>query len=264
MDVTPFYPICRKLTASSGVTISRSLGTVGTMFEHTARHSSRHSGRIPADRPLGRAMRIAVPTILVAALLPAVVATTAHADEEINPSLSVEAATVVDLNGNPIPVSQDPGDPDGDSQNAGDAQAPAGGADVSGDLSHALGSKKSKDMKGYEPSLYRGKWFMPKKDHRRRCIMDRESNNLYRAVSAGGMYRGAYQMSRALAIGATHMMMKEVRKEMGKPGVQALKRLRKIPTQQWNRYWQDRAFWTIWRKGKGAFHWRHTIPGTRC
>ena len=71
-------------------------------------------------------------------------------------------------------------------------------------------------------------------------------------------------MNRALAIGATHMMMKEVRKEMGKPGVRALKRLREIPTQQWNRYWQDRAFWTIWRKGKGAFHWRHTIPGTRC
>ena len=209
-------------------------------------------------------MRIAIPTILVTALLPAVVATTAHADEEINPSLSVEAATVVDLNGNPIPVSQVPGDPDGDSQNAGDAQAPAGGADVSGDLSHALGSKKSKDMKGYEPSLYRGKWFMPKKEHRRRCIMDRESNNLYRAVSAGGKYRGAYQMNRALAIGATHMMMKEVRKEMGKPGVRALKGLREIPTQQWNRYWQDRAFWTIWRKGKGAFHWRHTIPGTRC
>ena len=115
MDATPFYPICRKFAAGSGVTISRSLGTVGTMFEHTARHSSRHSGRIPADRRLGRAMRIAVPTILVAALLPAVVATTAHADEEINPSLSVEAATVVDLNGNPIPVSQDPGDPDGDS-----------------------------------------------------------------------------------------------------------------------------------------------------
>jgi hypothetical protein len=172
------------------------------------------------------------------------------------------------MDGNPIPVSEDPGVPGGDSQNAGVAQTPAGeaegGAGASGDLSHALGSRKSKDMKGYEPSLYRGKWFMPKKEHRRRCIMDRESNNFYRAVSAGGKYRGAYQMNRALAIGATHMMMKEVRKEMGRPGVRALKRLREIPTQQWNRYWQDRAFWTIWRKGKGAFHWRHTIPGTRC
>ena len=213
-------------------------------------------------------MRIAAPTILVAAILPVGVATSAHADEEINPSLSVEAATVVDLDGNPIPVSEDPGVPGGVSQNAGVAQTPAGeaggGAGASGDLRHALGSKQSQDMKGYEPSLYQGKWFMPKKEERRRCIMDRESNNLYRAVSAGGKYRGAYQMNRALAIGATHMMMKEVRKEMGKPGVRALKRLREIPTQQWNRYWQDRAFWTIWRKGKGSFHWRHTIPGTRC
>ena len=226
----------------------------------TSRHASHRTARIVACRPLARAVRIAVPTVLVAAFLPAVMATTAHADEEINPSLSVEAATVVDMDGNPIPVSEDPGVPAGDGQNAADAQAPSGeaegGAIGSDDLSHALGSKQSQDMKGYEPSLYQGKWFMPKKEERRRCIMDRESNNLYRAVSAGGVYRGAYQMNRGLAIGATHMMMKEVRKEMGKPGVQALKRLREIPTQQWNRYWQDRAFWTIWRKGKGAFHWR--------
>ena len=266
-------PICLTLTAGSRVTISTSRGTVEAMTSHTSRCASPHTARVSATRvsaarPFRRAMRIAAPTILVAAILPVGVATSAHADEEINPSLSVEAATVVDLDGNPIPVSEDPGVPGGVSQNAGVAQTPAGeaggGAGASGDLRHALGSKQSRDMKGYEPSLYRGEWFMPKKEHRRRCIMDRESNNLYRAVSAGGKYRGAYQMNRALAIGATHMMMKEVRKEMGKPGVRALKRLREIPTQQWNRYWQDRAFWTIWRKGKGSFHWRHTIPGTRC
>jgi hypothetical protein len=28
------------------------------------------------------------------------------------------------------------------------------------------------------------------------------------------------------------------------------------PVVKWNRYWQDRAFWTIWRKGKGKSHWR--------
>ncbi len=243
-------------TRDSDVTISRSFGTVKSMTVHDLGSVSRND----AVRPLGRVMRIAAPTFLVAAFLPAVVATTAHADEEINPSLSVEAATVVDMDGNPIPVTEDPGFPEGDSRNAVDAQAPAGGVEGGAIgvsvLSHALGSKESQDMKGYEPSLYQGKWFMPNKEERRRCIMDRESNNSYRAVSAGGVYRGAYQMNRGLAIGATHMMMKEVRKEMGKPGVQALKRLREIPTQQWNRYWQDRAFWTIWRKGKGAFHWR--------
>ncbi|MGA0221901.1 MAG: hypothetical protein ACO3MD_05365 [Candidatus Nanopelagicales bacterium] len=112
-------------------------------------------------------MRIAAPTVLVAAFLPAVVATTAHADEEINPSLSVEAATVVDMDGNPIPVSEDPGAPAGDGQNAADAQAPAGeaevGAGASGDLRHALGSKQSQDMKGYEPSLYRASGSCPRR-----------------------------------------------------------------------------------------------------
>ena len=133
----------------------------------TSRHASHRTARIVAGRPLARAVRIAVPTVLVAAFLPAVMATTAHADEAINPSLSVEAATVVDMDGNPIPVSEDPGAPAGDGQNAADAQAPSGeaegGAIGSNDLSHALGSKQSQDMKGYEPSLYQGKWFMPKR-----------------------------------------------------------------------------------------------------
>ena len=32
--------------------------------------------------------------------------------------------------------------------------------------------------------------------------------------------------------------------------------LRKTTPNNWNRYWQDRAFWTIWRNGEGAGHWR--------
>lgn len=182
----------------------------------------------------------------------------AGADEEISPSLTVESADLVDINGNPIPVTDDPGSPAGDGENAVDTAAEAvdRGARLAIELSHALGSTDSQDMKGYEVSLYQGKWYMPKKEDRRRCIMDREANNNYRAVSAGGKYRGAYQMNRKLAIGATHMMLSEVRRELGDQAVQVLKQLRKIPTQQWNRYWQDRAFWTIWRKGKGAFHWR--------
>ena len=35
-----------------------------------------------------------------------------------------------------------------------------------------------------------------------------------------------------------------------------LEALRKIPASKWNRYWQDRAFWTVWRNGDGAGHWR--------
>ena len=180
----------------------------------------------------------------------------AWADEEMDPSLEVEVAELFDLDGNPIPVSEDPGIPEGDGDNAPEIEGLDRGARLAVELSHALGSEVSQDMRGFKPSLYQGKWFMPKKEDIRRCIMDREANHNYRAVSAGGLYRGAYQMNRRLAIGATHMMMPEVRREMGEPGVEMLKQLRKIPTQQWNRYWQDRAFWTIWRNGNGKHHWR--------
>ena len=42
---------------------------------------------------------------------------------------------------------------------------------------------------------------------------------------------------------------------MGKDGVRLIKKLRKKPMNKWNRYWQDRAFWTIWAKGTGKKHW---------
>ena len=80
--------------------------------------------------------------------------------------------------------------------------------------------------------------------------MDRESNFSYRAVGAG-TYFGAYQMNRGLAIGATRTMEPEVRSEMGAEGVKILRSLRSIAPNRWNRYWQDRAFYTIWRNGIG-------------
>jgi hypothetical protein len=33
--------------------------------------------------------------------------------------------------------------------------------------------------------------------------------------------------------------------------------------QQWNRYWQDRAFWTIWRDGRGKSHWVNGVRKCR-
>lgn len=108
-------------------------------------------------------------------------------------------------------------------------------------------------MRGYMPSLYLGKWFMPGKEDERRCIMLRESHANYRATN--GTYHGAYQMSSALAVGATWMMQKEVKEEFGDEGVDIVQALRKLTPDKWNRYWQDRAFWTIWRKGEGKQHW---------
>jgi len=201
---------------------------------------------------------IATSALLVSGL--AISATPALADEDNAPVTRVNAP-LVDLDGNVIEgneiEAQDAGVPAGDGQNAVDTEVVAmdRGARLAIEIAHALGSKDAQDMKGFERSLYQGKWYMPKKESIRRCIMDRESNHRYRAVSAGGMYRGAYQMNRALARGASFMMQKEVKKQMPE-AVSQVRKLRKIPTQQWSRYWQDRAFWTIWRKGKGKHHWR--------
>ncbi len=197
------------------------------------------------------------------ALMVGTLAAPALADEDNGPPPVVVVETeLVDINGNPI-KAQDAGVPAGDGSNEVEAAEPAGtdavatdrGSRLAVEISHALGSRDAQDMKGFEVSLYQGKWYMPKKEQIRKCIMDREANHQYRAVSAGGMYRGVYQMNRALARGATFMMQEEIKKEMPEALAQ-VKQLRKIPTQQWSRYWQDRAFWTIWRNGKGKHHWR--------
>ena len=136
-----------------------------------------------------------------------------------------------------------------------DEPAPsAGDRDDDREAALARGSRLAADLMGFMPSLYQGKWFKPGHESVRRCIMMRESNANYRATS--GTYHGAYQMSAALARGATWMMQKEVRREMGEEGVKIVQALRSTTPNTWNRYWQDRAFWTIWRDGAGSGHWR--------
>lgn len=185
-------------------------------------------------------MRRTMTVAVLGALLAALLATPAAA------STSGEDAV-------PIPV--------GDDANAALVEEPDAGTErtarLARELAMARGELGASDMVGIEASLYQGKWFVPKADDNRRCIIDRESNGRYDAVSAGGLYRGAYQMSRALAEGATWMMQKEVKRELGDEGVALVQALRDTPTHKWNRYWQDRAFWTIWRKGEGKRHWFH-------
>ena len=123
------------------------------------------------------------------------------------------------------------------------------------ELAMARGNAASRDLLGWAPSLYQGKWFDAKVEPIRKCIMDRESNFSYTAVGAG-TYFGAYQMNRGLAVGALGVMEPEVRKEMGAEGVAILKDLRTIAPSKWNRYWQDRAFYTIWHGGDGKRNWQ--------
>jgi len=120
---------------------------------------------------------------------------------------------------------------------------------------YARGLGLASDRYGIRPSLYRGAKFSPRAEKHRICIAKRESHGNYKARSAGGVYEGAYQMNRGLARGATWMMQPSVKKLMGAEGVKILEKLRKTPVMKWNRYWQDRAFFTIWRDGRGKSHW---------
>ncbi len=122
-----------------------------------------------------------------------------------------------------------------------------------------LRSTATKDLRGVERSLYRGKYYRPAVEAKRLCIADRESEGHYDVVSPSGLYFGAYQVSRPLARGATWMMLKEHKRLMGaKRATKALAHLRGIPMNRWPRYWQDAAFSTImnWEStASGAAHW---------
>lgn len=110
---------------------------------------------------------------------------------------------------------------------------------------------------GYAPSLYKGKWYHKKWEDERRCIMDRESNFNYKAANKTSSARGAYQfLDNNWREGLVWMMLDEGGNK------KEIKALRKKPIHKWNRYYQDRAFFTAWRHGEGKKHWHY--PGSRC
>ena len=123
-------------------------------------------------------------------------------------------------------------------------------------LAFTMTSEQTRDLRGVEPSLYRGKYYRASVETKRRCIVKRESEGHYDVVSRSG-YHGAYQVSRALARGATWMMLKEHKALLGEKQANAvLAKLRAMPMSKWPRYWQDAAFHTI-------YNWKHTGSGKR-
>ncbi len=122
--------------------------------------------------------------------------------------------------------------------------------------------RQAQDLTGYEPSLYTGKWHSPRHEPFRRCIMKRESNYNYLAANRSSSARGAYQfLDRSWRIPLTHMMLHED-KRTGGVLRQEILALRDVSIQKWDRYWQDRAFWTAFRHGDGAHHWHYA--GSPC
>ena len=120
-------------------------------------------------------------------------------------------------------------------------------------------SSQTRDLRGVEPSLYRGRYYRGAVEGVRLCIVERESEGHYDVVNPTGSYRGAYQVSAELARGATWMMLKEHKALMGESNAKrVLAELRKKPIDQWPRYWQDALFSTVanWgHTGSGLRHW---------
>jgi hypothetical protein len=120
----------------------------------------------------------------------------------------------------------------------------------------------AEDLSGSMPSAYRGEFFYKDQESLRKCILGRESSARYTAVSATGKYRGAYQLSPEMWQGVTWMLIAEHAEHWGRSDTrEMLKRLRSLPVNKWNRYWQDAAFYTVlnWEyKGSGASHWDST------
>lgn len=124
----------------------------------------------------------------------------------------------------------------------------------------AAHSEDAKDWKGYEPSMYTGQHYDSKWAQVRKCIQHRESRFNYRARSSISTAAGAYQFLESWHMSLTYMMIKESRAT--KDGlIDEIIALRKKPIEKWNRYFQDRAFYTAWDNGRGADHWNLTRHG---
>jgi hypothetical protein len=128
-------------------------------------------------------------------------------------------------------------------------------------------SEKAEDRSGYEESLYRGKFYYKDQEDFRWCVMKRESHHNYRAANSESSARGAYQfLDNKWRDGLVYMMLRESKKH--DHGLEdRLKRLFDKPIHAWNRYFQDRAFFTALNyngKWSGRKHWNATVPGTSC
>lgn len=128
-------------------------------------------------------------------------------------------------------------------------------------------TKQAKDLKGYEKSLYRGKYYYKGQESWRKCVMKRESNYRYKAKNRSSSASGAYQfLDNNWREGLVWMMIKESKKTDDNLDPY-LRDLFDVHITQWNRYFQDRAFFTALNfegKWAGKKHWNATVPGTGC
>ena len=106
-------------------------------------------------------------------------------------------------------------------------------------------------------SQYTGKFYRLRWESWRKCVVWRESRDNPKAANRTSSARGTYQfLDNSWRVSLTHMVMREHKHQRD-----TVKKLRNKPINQWPRYWQDAAFWTVLNDGKGAHHWRY---GSSC
>jgi len=101
--------------------------------------------------------------------------------------------------------------------------------------------KVSRSLSGVRSSAYVGRYYSPRHERTRKCIVRKESGGNYRIASRTGKYRGAYQFNANLA--------RHTAKRMGRSD------LARTPINRWSRFEQDKAFWMVWNNGRGRGHW---------
>lgn len=88
---------------------------------------------------------------------------------------------------------------------------------------------------------------------KRACVVHRESRDNPKATN--GSHHGLYQFSVPLSEGAAWMMQADPIEPITS---RVRKWLQSKPAKEWPRYWQDRAFYTVYNwtgPGSGAKHW---------
>jgi hypothetical protein len=126
---------------------------------------------------------------------------------------------------------------------------------VKGEPAATRAKKVSYALRGVFKSAYVGTFFDARYEKKRMCIVKRESNGYYTVVSHGGYY-GAYQFNDGFRKGAASLMYKTLKREVGAANaLRLVKALKAKRINKWSRYWQDRAFWTVFNHGRGASNW---------
>ena len=120
---------------------------------------------------------------------------------------------------------------------------------------HPADMQAAHDMRGFEPSLYQGKWYSKKWERNRKCIMKRESRFNYRAANKRSSARGAYQfLDRSWRESLVHMLRPEIKRDYPHRR-ETLESLTGKSIHKWPAFYQDAAWYTVVVKHDGINHW---------